>query len=333
MSKTAKINLTFIFLVLTSWIWGFLVLKLGQVLIPLHLTGSLVVHLVYLFIVLFFYFLVLSILGLARQSTNLRFHLAIVGLAFPSSVFLHTFQFYWPMLIGGLGIWLLSFLIIKNIEKRQTKFVEFDGDEILTSPARRFLFWSIVLTVLVIFSSLKIQTRREQLFLNQDFLAPILQPIVAVVNQQVSWQIKRKLGDRIQQITGAQEEQQVAQLVIDELKETTQEGIIRQQLGFQPERLRLDKIIVGPKGEINIWPAVVDLLPAITQRINQSLRPYFGYLPAAFSLAFWLGLQPWLLLIRVFLPFLAAGIINILKRAGFFKEKKFKKTVVRLVLE
>lgn len=331
MTKTAKSSLLSAMLFVATVIWGYVLGRFGRQLIPLRLDSSLILWLGYFLGVLLTSFSLVVVFGILHRSLPIgffRFLGCALGFFIGSILSLGRFS------LGGLGvslgIGLLFWLTSKKILKRSQMLTDFYTREIIRTPAAFYLFWSIVLTAVFVFTSLFSQIKTQKKIFSEEVVSFFARPVVMVLNNQFTLRAQRYLGEPTGQELTPQDRKEISQMVVNELIETTQEGVVRQQLGFQAERLRLDKIKVGDQGQINLWPAVQDLTPAITKRLNELVESHVAILPAVLASSFWLALQPWLLLIRLMFPLLIDGLIKLLLKVEFIKKVKRKETLTRL---
>lgn len=240
-----------------------------------------------------------------------------------------------PLWLGGIlallaGI--ISFWFTSEAKTRTTKLVAPYLREIFSPAAKASLLLLIFATLLTSFAALRVETKEGTLGIPLAVAKGILKPSVKVFNHQLTQQLTTRFGDRFQAALGTRDQQQILEFVKAELIEATQEGGVRQVFGFRADKLNLEKIIITPEGEIDLWPAVEASLPDIIEKFNQNF-PGDSWL-LVLGLVFIQGLifWSWFWAASLVFPLLLALEIKVLTTFGYLKEKEESVTVIRLTL-
>ncbi len=245
--------------------------------------------------------------------TGFTFSLPVLFLNTPETLFLALLLNCLGFLLGfysltgfqnlnnGLLLILLFFIFqyffFKESQKRARKFVSFSPRDIFSSKTTHLLLGLSLIFSLSFCLALKEEIAEKELIIPRDFFEKILE---------------ERLGQNLDQ----QNPGEVLKFLQEEMKETAQEGTLRQELGFKPELFDFKK---SP-------------LDDLTVQIQKTIEPFLKYLPFLAMFSFFFVLRILVSFLMIFLPWLISISFKILLKTKFLKIIEKQEAVQKISL-
>ena len=180
-------------------------------------------------------------------------------------------------LLLTLGIFYFIYIVTAD----QKLLIKFSLRKIYPRNIRTLL---IIITILLsgnFYFSYSSKIQREGFELPPAVFESITDPIINMVEENLSSQVEGLLGDKIKEIGVEQQGGMEKKFLAEELEETLQEGEGRKKL------LEFGGITLQPQGEFDLKA----IGPTIQKKIQEAIKPYQAFIAPAVTLMLFLSLQ------------------------------------------
>lgn len=222
-----------------------------------------------------------------------------------------------PLLILLNSLFFFSFLVYGyyTIQKRAYLFLKFSSQQIFVPIMKRgFMFVIILLALASYFQT--VERIKENTLLGPAVIRPISRPIVALVNKQLTSQIRTQI-EQVPSPLRIVSTEQITRIAISQFVSVLTDSGKKDFLGLPGTMIDSNKIAISPQGDVDIEPLVEDLLPKIAQRADSQLGIFASFIPLVIAVVVVLFLQPILYLFELFLYIPTPIIFKLLLATGF----------------
>lgn len=236
----------------------------------------------------------------------------LAGLAF----FLGNLTFYGT--IFALGIAILTYLLIFEIQKERENYLKFSPNKLLIPAISRFLFFISIFLCIFFGFSLHEKVKKENIIIPSGFLKETVEATPPFIREYLYRYFEQELVNQVGSKIGIQDPQEVLQFLEKELIETAGEGMVRQRYGFSQNRIE------------QLFNQNLSLLE---EEFRKKITPYFGLMPFILPIILFLMFKVAISILMFFIPGLILFFFWLLRRTGVFKIKIEQKPVEVISLE
>ncbi len=213
----------------------------------------------------------IPILSITHKNKNLlylSFAIILTGFALPQLGF--NLQLLFLLTLSSALFVISLYLVRKSLQTKIENTINIRRSA-LFQPQIKQLYFFIALIMGISFAvghSINLQKNATTLEIPERIIEQAAEPFTPFVEQQIGTQLQSLLGSRLESQLGLTNQKEILEFLKQESMESLTEGSARQQLGFNPENLDLEKIEITEEGNLDISKA----LPGATQILQEKIE-------------------------------------------------------------
>jgi hypothetical protein len=208
----------------------------------------------------------------------------------------------------------------KGAQGQAKKFVSFFPLDIFIPKVSTLLFYLTLVFSLSFHFALKKEVDRGKFVIPERLFEQVMGPASQIFQKSLEESLRREIGEKfgeeIEEELGTQDPEEILKFLQEEVKETAEEGELRQELGFRPELFEIKSL--NP----------VEL----RAKIQELIEPFLKYLPFLAALSLFFTLRIVVGFLMIFLPWLISAMFRILLRTGILRIVEKQETVKKISL-